>query len=272
MEHIPQLLTVAVLLASLALWGVILERMSSGEPLLPCRIPVTRPRPLAAMTLVGVWVLYAVYLVVGLELAGRERKLPEIDLKSALRITGGNVLEQCIIASIMVISLSGLGVRSLNRYGIDGRRFPEKLGWGLKGYVASVIPVVLVSLLMREFHNPDNKHPFLQLLDQQQPASLVALLLVSTVIMAPISEELMYRVILQGSLQRWMPPWAAIAGSSVLFSAVHGFPDAVSLLPLAGILGFLYWRTGSYLAVVTTHAAFNGFNILMALLGAGQGE
>jgi membrane protease YdiL (CAAX protease family) len=270
MEHIPQLLTVAVLLASLALWGVILERLSTGEPLFPCRIPVTRPRPATAVTIVGIWVVYVVYLIISLQLAGHERKLPDTNLRDALRITGGNILEQCIVASIMVMTLSGLGVRSLNRYGIDGRRIPEKLNWGLKGYVASVIPVVLVSLLMQRFHNPDNKHPFLQLLDQQQSVSLVTLLLISTVVMAPISEELMYRVILQGAFQRWMPPWAAIAGSSVLFSAVHGFPDAVSLLPLAGILGFLYWRTGSYLVVVTTHASFNGFNILMALLGGGE--
>ena len=270
MEYIPQLLTVAVLLASLALWGVIFERLSTSEPLLPCRIPATRPRPATAVTIVGIWVVYMVYLVVSLQLAGHERKLPDTNLRDALRITGGNILEQCIVASIMVMTLSGLGVRGLNRYGIDRRRMPEKLGWGVQGYIASVIPVVLVSVLMKGFHNPDNKHPFLQLLDQQQSASLVALLLISTVIMAPISEELMYRVILQGSLQRWMPPWAAIASSSVLFSAVHGFPDAISLLPLAGILGFLYWRTGSYLSVVTAHAAFNGFNILMALLGVGQ--
>lgn len=222
------------------------------------------------MTIVGLWVIYAVVMTVSMEWAGRERKLPNIELGRALRITGENILEQCVVASIMVISLSGLGARSLSRYGIDGRRPDEKVGWGLQGYVAAVIPVLLVNLLMQRFHSPENKHPFLQLLDQQQSASLVALLVTSTVIMAPISEELMYRVILQGGLQRCVPPWAAIAGSSVIFSAVHGFPDAISLLPLAGVLGFLYWRTGSYLAVVTTHAAFNGFNILMALLGGGE--
>lgn len=270
MQSLPELLTVAVLLTSLAVWGMILERLYTGEPLIPCRVPVTRPRPPVAMTIVGLWILISLFMTVSAELQGQEKKLRDINLPEAIEIAAGNILEQCVVVSIMVISLTGLGVRSLNRYGIDGRKIGEKLSWGVVGYVASTIPVILVIILMQRFHSPENKHPFLQLLDQQQSPLLVALLGISTIVMAPLSEELMYRVILQGSLQRYLPPWAAIMGASVVFSVVHGFPDAVSLLPLALTLGFLYWRTGSYLVVVTTHAAFNGFNILMALLGAGE--
>lgn len=269
MESLPDLLSAAVMLASLAVWGKIFERIWTGEPLLPCRIPVTRPRPAVATAIAGAWVLFALCTVAISEWSGQERKIPNLELRKALEITGSNILEQCLVACVMILSLSGFGVRGLNRYGIDGRTPSQKIGWGVLGYIAALIPVVIVNLLMQPFHNPDNKHPFLQLLDQQQSLPLVGLLVISTVIMAPLSEELMYRVVLQGSLQRRLPPWAAITGSSVIFSAVHGFPDAVSLLPLAAVLGFLYWRTGSYLVVATTHAAFNGFNILMAILGAG---
>ena len=76
----------------------------------------------------------------------------------------------------------------------------------------------------------------------------------------------MYRVILQGTLQRHFSPTASILISASLFSAVHGFPDAVGLFPLALILGFLYWRTGSYLTIVTTHAAFNAVTVILTLI------
>ena len=84
--------------------------------------------------------------------------------------------------------------------------------------------------------------------------------------MAPIGEELLYRVIIQGVLQRHLPPSVSIVISSVVFSAVHGFPDAIGLFPLALILGYLYWRTGSYLTIVTTHAVFNGATVILTLL------
>ena len=84
--------------------------------------------------------------------------------------------------------------------------------------------------------------------------------------MAPIEEELLYRVIFQGTLQRYVSPLTSIIISAAVFSAVHGFPDALGLFPLALILGYLYWRTGSYLTIVTTHAAFNGVTVLLTVL------
>ena len=106
---------------------------------------------------------------------------------------------------------------------------------------------------------------------EQQSIPLVALMSASAVIMAPIEEELLYRVIFQGTLQRHVSPLGSILISSVIFSSVHGFPDAFGLFPLALILGYLYWRTGSYLTIVTTHAMFNGVTLLLTLLSPQSG-
>ena len=76
----------------------------------------------------------------------------------------------------------------------------------------------------------------------------------------------MYRVILQGWLESWLPPWTAIVISSALFCAGHGYPDSLALGPLALTLGYVYHRRRSYLTVVVTHAAFNAVMLLLMAL------
>jgi uncharacterized protein len=77
---------------------------------------------------------------------------------------------------------------------------------------------------------------------------------------------LIFRAMLQEGLARRLGATPAIAITAVLFSLVHGFPDALALLPLAIILGYVYDRRQSVLSVVVIHALFNLTNILILLL------
>jgi membrane protease YdiL (CAAX protease family) len=52
----------------------------------------------------------------------------------------------------------------------------------------------------------------------------------------------------------------------MIFSVVHGVPDCFPLFPLALILGFVYHRTRSFLAVVVLHALFNATNLTLSVL------
>jgi membrane protease YdiL (CAAX protease family) len=88
----------------------------------------------------------------------------------------------------------------------------------------------------------------------------------AAVVLAPLAEELMFRVVIQGWLESREKPAAAITTTALLFSVIHGLPDAIGLFPLALILGYVYRRTHSYLAVVVLHGLFNAFNLSMVLL------
>jgi membrane protease YdiL (CAAX protease family) len=87
---------------------------------------------------------------------------------------------------------------------------------------------------------------------------------VAACIFAPLKEELMFRVILQGRLVDRLGVWGVLA-TAMLFASVHRIPDAFMLIPLAMFLGFLYERRRTFLSVFAAHAAFNGANVLMAL-------
>ncbi len=87
--------------------------------------------------------------------------------------------------------------------------------------------------------------------------------LLSCAILAPISEEILFRGILLRSMlkMRWHP-WVAIPISALIFSAWHGTAlQTVDILPFGIIIGWVYWRTKSLLPCIVIHMVNNALAI-----------
>jgi membrane protease YdiL (CAAX protease family) len=84
------------------------------------------------------------------------------------------------------------------------------------------------------------------------------------VIVAPVTEELLFRgIILRGLLRRYRP-WIAITLSSLLFGVVHLNPWQLVSATLLGIaFGWFYYRTGSIALSVFGHAVANGLVLIV---------
>jgi membrane protease YdiL (CAAX protease family) len=98
----------------------------------------------------------------------------------------------------------------------------------------------------------------------------VVLLVLITVVGAPIIEELFFRGLLLRSIQNRFGRAGALWGSSLLFAAVHlqalQFP---ALLLIGLVLGWLAQRTGRLGPSIWAHVAFNGVATLVLLLDPG---
>ena len=264
MNQILELVSLLIALSSFGVWVHIGARLAQHQPLISGPVPVTRPRNLAVIVLAGLWIASALWT------EWKSTEAPpaplQINLDQAAEGILMNVVFQVFVAAVFLLALSEVNQRGLNRYGITKRHWPTAIQVGGLGYLAAVLPVTLAMLAMSPFRSEGTVHPFLQLIQTEGSLLVTALLYLSAVVLAPMGEELIFRVAFQGALQRVLSPPAAIVISSLLFSAVHGFPDAVGLLPLALILGFLYWRTGSYLVVFIAHASFNAVNMTAMML------
>lgn len=95
----------------------------------------------------------------------------------------------------------------------------------------------------------------------------------SAVVLAPILEECLYRGFVQQALRRaGLGPWAAVLLTSAVFTLMHvgSVPEgarAASLTSLAVLsccFGWLAERTGSLVAPVAAHVAFNLGNLVVA--------
>ena len=73
-------------------------------------------------------------------------------------------------------------------------------------------------------------------------------------------------MVLQTWLQKIAPPRESLVAVAIIFAAVHRLPDALPLVPLALILGYVYQQRRCFLSIVLIHMLFNATNLGLALL------
>jgi len=117
-------------------------------------------------------------------------------------------------------------------------------------------------------------HPTLQKLVDQPHDPWVWAIVGGAVIGAPIVEELVFRVFLQGALIKWLKtPWVSIILAALLFTGVHRLGATPipwhALLPIFAVgltAGVAYERTKRVGVPITMHVCFNLLNVLLALM------
>lgn len=87
----------------------------------------------------------------------------------------------------------------------------------------------------------------------------------TTVVVAPLGEELFYRGLVFGGLSQWGFFPAALV-SSVLFALSH--VDAATVIPFAFVglaMCWLYWRSGTLWDAIVFHVLFNSLTFILLL-------
>ena len=136
------------------------------------------------------------------------------------------------------------------------------------GFVVPALGLHLVSqqLIIALGGEPTSQEAVEMVARASAPPEL-ALQALSVVVFAPVCEELLFRGVLYPSLRDLGHRRMAIAASSLLFAAIHG--SLALMLPLtvlSGALVWLYEKTGSIIAPILMHAAFNAVNFAMIKL------
>lgn len=188
---------------------------------------------------------------------------------------------QGLILATVIGQVVGIGIalasahvwfrfKAVRGMGLSGRHW---LYDSLRGLVAVVafLPVCLALLqlgqwLLSLFGGSPTSHPMLDAIVALGPAWQV-LIALSAILLASLTEELVFRGLLQSMLRRYVGPWPAIVIGSVLFGFSHGQVQAIpTLIALGIVLGYNYERTGRLWAPIVIHAAFNGIMVANQLL------
>ncbi|MBR2442934.1 MAG: CPBP family intramembrane metalloprotease [Rikenellaceae bacterium] len=127
--------------------------------------------------------------------------------------------------------------------------------WGVVAITAiGVIEEPLLSLMPEEW-----------LESVMQQIGTGAYAICTTVILAPIFEELIFRGVLLGNIRRRWGSLRAVLFSSLIFGAIHLIPQQVVNAFLVGIIiGGIYVMTDSILAVITLHAVNNALSYVLS--------
>jgi membrane protease YdiL (CAAX protease family) len=87
--------------------------------------------------------------------------------------------------------------------------------------------------------------------------------ILTTVVAAPVLEELFMRGLLLETLSRRWRLWVAVVVSAAFFGVVHiNPPQAINAFVAAVVMGYIYLASGSLIAVIVIHAVNNGLSYL----------
>lgn len=217
-------------------------------------------------------------MIVGLLLPFVAPSVAGLALGSATAGWGGGtrmLIEKLILLALPVIAAAIL-LRGMGR-GELGWRWPSVLSfliWAVGGTVAlNVVSIVWDKISAA---NPMGG----QLADMglgKTPLDSL-LIIASIVILAPVAEEIIFRVFFhrgaRDALGAFLPRWAAsliaTAASSLLFMQIHGDPDseniAIVFIVFGVVTALAYEFTGSVYAAVFVHAATNAYAIASGAL------
>ncbi|MEO6847090.1 MAG: CPBP family intramembrane glutamic endopeptidase [Chthoniobacterales bacterium] len=101
---------------------------------------------------------------------------------------------------------------------------------------------------------------------QHHDPAIISVVLISICVIAPITEELLFRGFLYGVLSRYFGRLAAMLVSSLLFAAMHAHLPSFPALFIMGIfLTLAYERTGSLWTSIFMHSCFNALSFSLIL-------
>ena len=154
--------------------------------------------------------------------------------------------------------------------GLDRRRFlafRRPTSWKRAAGIAVLIliAVFVVGGVVGQFANPEKEQGLIpQNWDSSKIAPFAAFAFV-VVVVAPIVEELQFRGVGYGLLERFGPT-AAIVLVGISFGLVHGLIAGFPVIAVFGIgLAYLRSRTDSIYPCMLLHASFNAFGLIVGI-------
>jgi membrane protease YdiL (CAAX protease family) len=145
-----------------------------------------------------------------------------------------------------------------------------------------VLPLLLVTATLWEHALklcglPAEKQDLVGMFANADSPWVLAAMIVLAVVVAPVTEELVFRAGLFRFLRTRVPRWIALLGPSLFFAALHvnwstlqGLASLAPLVVLAVVFSVAYERTGHIGTPIVAHACFNLNTIFVILSGASK--
>lgn len=144
---------------------------------------------------------------------------------------------------------------------------------GIGTFLAAMPLLVLTSIVWRAILQalglPAERQALVDLFQQAESGPMLALLISIAVILAPVTEEIVFRAGLFRYARTRLPRVAALVGPALLFAALHAnLSSFAPLVVLAVVFSLAYERTGSIAVPIIAHSLFNLNTVVLILSGA----
>jgi membrane protease YdiL (CAAX protease family) len=199
------LLVLAILAAGIVSWVLASLKMAAGYPLIQWR--KREAVPWGLLDLAGLFVLYFLAILAARFVLSALGWLPDLKSEADLTLADKGILVWANIGmqvGLLVVALPLIALHtgsSLSEFGLLGRHLLRDLKLGVIAFVMLAPPVYAIQGLLVYFWQP-SKHPLMEMFKASPDAGFFAVLFVAAAVMAPIFEELVFRVLFQGFLEK----------------------------------------------------------------------
>lgn len=146
----------------------------------------------------------------------------------------------------------------------------RKIGLAVAGALVMIVIVQGSANLIEHFSKAHHEQDAIRLLKKVHGGTAYSLFVLTAVVIAPLVEELTFRVFVFNAVLRRAPFLVAAVFSGVLFAAAHADVYALAPLALGGVvLAEVYYRTRNAWCSIITHALFNGATVAAIFVAKG---
>ena len=171
--------------------------------------------------------------------------------------------------------LGGILLFKLGFAGRDGGTLPgfgNPLLTGAATFLAALPVVYAVGYVWQNLlvlcGIPAEPQELIRLFAEARSPGPLALMIVLATVIAPVTEEIVFRAGIFRYLRTRLPRWAAILAPACIFGAVHfNLESFAPLVTLGVIFSLAYERTGRITTTIVAHGLFNLFSIGIVLAG-----
>lgn len=240
-----------------------------GLPLQPAAPGVTTDG-LNPLDLLGIILVFSLYLTSLLSSTGQPVGTDLVShYKPSVLLT--SMVIQIVLASIFLMII-GWRMNVVSFLGLWWKQWAKGLLWAPVGLAL----IWTINLSLQAFGYGDWMQQLLQkpasqdlvrVLQQSTDTTLLITLGIAAVIVAPLTEEIVFRGYLYPAIKHFAGPGVAAFGSALLFAMAHNnLPSLLPLFLFGLILSSIYERTGSLWAPIAAHALLNGSTVAVQML------
>jgi membrane protease YdiL (CAAX protease family) len=264
----------AVLAGSIAVWSYIARRLLERRELVPFEPRTSVPWTGLDLIVLGVLVLgfESVAIWIANQGTGDEAKRLSEPVVAAIGISR---LAWLLFAVGYFVRLRGAYADDM---GFDFRYFKSDVRLGGLTFLAALLPVYGLQFALTKVFGFESENPLVKLVNDEQSPRVLIVATAAAVAVAPLVEEFLFRVALQGWLEKslnrsrgygegWQDRPAGfgpIVVAGLIFGLLHlnSGIDWAALFVLSLFIGYAYQRTHRIVAPLTIHFCINTLAML----------
>lgn len=213
------------------------------------------PEDAVVVSLLSAFYLYTTYL---------QLKSPA-EVMTRVGIISGIIFTLILLTFVLVVVIARLR-NPLDLFGL-WKRNPRTVFLTAVAGLAAMLPLVFFILLVTQYiFGKAPEQPLMTFLRTHSDFTDRAILIFTAVILAPVTEEIIFRGYIYGTIRRYAGRWCGLLLSAALFATIHAhIPSLVPLFALAVCLTLAYEYSGSLWTTMLMHGTFNSISIIAAI-------